>query len=184
MMNKSSTLCKTMAEKKDTKKEAVKKEVKDTAKKEALKKDDLKKSSKARLSKVKSSKAPKVEPTTKKLNSNRLELMICIVNREKAEYYVDLIQSHGVNLQTTVLAYGTAREEAMHLLGMEYNNKKMVIFSIIKEEEVPKMLASLEKKFASIKNGKGVAFTVPFSSVIGVAIFGFLSDNRKTVKEQ
>ncbi|MCQ2603278.1 MAG: hypothetical protein MJ193_05050 [Clostridia bacterium] len=172
-----------MAEKKDIEKDTLKKS-KDTAKKDTLKKDELKKPTKARSSKAKSSKAPKVEPTTKKLNSNRLELMICIVNREKAEYYVDLIQSHGGNLQTTVLAYGTAREEAMHLLGMEYNNKKMVIFSIIKEEEVPKMLASLEKKFASIKNGKGVAFTVPFSSVIGVAIFGFLSDNRKTVKEQ
>lgn len=183
-MNKSSTLCKAMAEKKDIKKETVEK--KDTAKKDVTKKaEDKKKSStKTRTYKAKTPKAPKVEPTTKKLNSNRLELLICIVNREKAEYYVDLIQSHGVNLQTTVLAYGTAREEAMHLLGMEYNNKKMVIFSIIKEEEVPKMLASLEKKFASIKNGKGVAFTVPFSSVIGVAIFGFLSDNRKTVKEQ
>ena len=41
----------------------------------------------------------------------------------------------------------------------------------------------LEDKFDTIKNGKGIAFTVPFSSVIGTLIYGFLSNNRMAVKE-
>ena len=36
----------------------------------------------------------------------------------------------------------------------------------------------LEDKFATIKNGKGIAFAVPLSSVIGVNIYQFLSNNR------
>ncbi len=42
----------------------------------------------------------------------------------------------------------------------------------------------LSEKFENIKNGKGIAFTVPVSSIIGVAIYGFLSNNRSTVKEE
>ena len=37
---------------------------------------------------------------------------------------------------------------------------------------------TLEDKFATIKNGKGVAFAVPLSSVIGVNLYRFLSNNR------
>jgi hypothetical protein len=37
----------------------------------------------------------------------------------------------------------------------------------------------LEEKFTTIKDGKGIAFTVPMSSVIGVAIYRFLSNHRQ-----
>ena len=59
---------------------------------------------------------------------------------------------------------------------------KAVIFSVVKQEKVQDALAVLENKFATIKKGKGIAFTVPFSSVIGVATYGFLSNN-KTIME-
>jgi len=35
----------------------------------------------------------------------------------------------------------------------------------------------IEEKFATVKDGKGIAFTVPMTSVIGVAIYRFLSHN-------
>ena len=38
-------------------------------------------------------------------------------------------------------------------------------------------LAKLEEKFNTIKNGKGIAYTVPMTSTIGVAIYQFLSNN-------
>jgi hypothetical protein len=36
----------------------------------------------------------------------------------------------------------------------------------------------LEEKFRTIRNGKGIAFAVPLSSVIGVNMYRFLSNNR------
>ena len=36
----------------------------------------------------------------------------------------------------------------------------------------------LDEKFRTIRNGKGVAFAVPLSSVIGVNIYRFLSNNQ------
>ena len=41
----------------------------------------------------------------------------------------------------------------------------------------------LEEKFKTIKGGKGIAYTIPLSSLIGKLIFGFLSNNR-TVQEE
>lgn len=117
-----------------------------------------------------------------KINTNKLELLITVVNRPKTEFYADLIQSFDVNMQLILKAKGTATVEMLSLLGLE-ESKKSVIFSVIKQEKIKDALSVLEVKFNTIKNGKGIAYTVPMTSVIGVAIFGFLSNNTMTIKE-
>ena len=113
----------------------------------------------------------------------KLKLLITVVNRNKAEYYLDLIQSYDVNMQTVALADGTADQNTLRLLGLT-DTKKAVIFSVIKSDKLPKALPKLEEKFKTVKGGNGIAFTVPFTSVIGTLIYGFLSDNRAVVKEE
>ena len=109
-------------------------------------------------------------------------MMITVVGRSKAEYYLDLIQSFDVNMQVMALAEGTADAKTMRYLGLT-DNEKSVIFSIIQEENIPDALHTLGEKFASLKGGKGIAFTVPLTSVIGKLLFGFLSNNRSVVRE-
>ena len=116
------------------------------------------------------------------VSSNPLKLLITIVNRNKAEFYLDLIQSYDVNIQCVVLGEGTADKSMLGLLGLS-DNDKAVILSVIQQQKLPDALAGLEHKFNSIKGGKGVAWTVSLTSVIGVLIYGFLSNNRETVKE-
>ena len=116
------------------------------------------------------------------VTSNRLEMMITVVGRSKAEYYLDLIQSFDVNMQVMALAEGTADAKTMRYLGLT-DNEKSVIFSIIQEENIPDALHTLGEKFASLKGGTGIAFTVPLTSVIGKLLFGFLSNNRSVVRE-
>ena len=65
----------------------------------------------------------------------------------------------------------------MYLLGLE-DSDKSVLFSVVNEELAPTVLQGLEEKFELLKNGKGIAFTTPLISVIGVSIYRFLSDNR------
>ena len=113
---------------------------------------------------------------------NKLKLLITVVGRKKAEYFFFLLQSFDVNMQIITLANGTANEKMMSYLGLT-DNEKAVIFSVIQEKKVPDAMHMLEDKFDTIKNGKGIAFTVPFSSVIGTLIYGFLSNNRMAVKE-
>ncbi len=119
--------------------------------------------------------AAKAEPTTTDLK--KLKLLVTVVARSKTEFYLDYLTSLGVNLQTTVAGQGTATSDTMYLLGLD-DSDKSVIFSVVREDKATGILQGLEEKFHTIRNGKGIAFTIPMSSVIGVAIYRFLSDNR------
>lgn len=107
----------------------------------------------------------------------KVKLLITVVPRSKTEFYIDFLQGFEVNFQTSVLAEGTAKSETLYILGLE-DSEKSVIFSAIREDKAQEALHALEEKFHKIKNGKGIAFTVPMSSVIGVAIYRFLSNHR------
>ena len=117
-----------------------------------------------------------------KITENKLEILITIVNRSKTEFFLDLIQSFDVNMQFIALGEGTADATMLSLLGLA-GSEKTVIFSVIRSDNVNKALAKIEKTFKTVKNAKGIAYTIPMSSVIGVSVFGFLSNNRMTVKE-
>ena len=108
----------------------------------------------------------------------KLKLLITVVPRRKTEFFMDLIQSFDVNMQFCCTANGTASSDIMALMGLE-DNEKRVIFSIVREDMAPRVLLALEEKFATIKNAKGIAMTVPLSGMIGVAIYQFLTNNRK-----
>lgn len=110
----------------------------------------------------------------------KLKLLITVVNRNKTEFYMDFISGFSVNFQTSVFAKGTAKSETLRMLGLE-DADKSVIFSVVKEDAVEELNQALAEKFQKIRGGKGIAFTVPLSSVIGVALYRFLSDNRTGV---
>ena len=105
----------------------------------------------------------------------KLKLLVTVVNREKGEFYLDFLQSFEVNFQTAMAAHGTASQETLRLLGLGESNKT-VIFSVIREDMCDKALTALEQKFKTIKNGKGIAYTIPMTGTIGVAIYQFLSN--------
>lgn len=125
----------------------------------------------------------KVIQNTNTVSDNRLELLITTVARSKGEYYLDLLQSFDVNFQMVALGHGTADEKMLSMFGLT-DSDKAVIFSVIQQNKLPAALDALNEKFRTIKNGKGIAYTVPLSGVIGKLIFGFLSDNRMTVENK
>lgn len=113
----------------------------------------------------------------------KLMLLFTVVNRKKAEFYADLIQSFDVNMQLTLAASGTADRETLGLLGLT-ESEKSVIISVIAEEKVPSALKALENRFKTVKNGKGIAYTVPMSAVIGVSAYRFLANVKDQMPER
>lgn len=107
----------------------------------------------------------------------KLKILVTVVNRSKTEFFMDFLTAFEVNFQTSVLAQGTARSETLYMLGLE-DSDKSVIFSAIREDKATEALQALEDKFHTLKNGKGIAFTMPMSSVIGVAMYRFLSNHK------
>lgn len=122
----------------------------------------------------------KAEKPVKKNIPKKLKLVITIVNKNKADLFADLISGFSVNMQLLCAANGTASIEMLRYLDLASSDKS-VILSIVREDNVKKVLEMLEKKFKTIRNGRGVAVVVPFSSIIGVQSYGFLSDNSMTV---
>ena len=106
----------------------------------------------------------------------KLKLLITIVERPKGEFYLDVISQFDVNCQLVLPGLGTATSDLVELLGLEPH--KAVILSVVREDMMDTVMNCLEDKFTTIRNGKGIAFAIPLSSVIGVNLYRFLSDNR------
>ena len=107
----------------------------------------------------------------------KLKLLVTVVDRQKGEFYLDVISQFEVNCQMVMGGLGTASSELVELLGLEPH--KAVILSVVREDMVDQILNTLEDKFATIRNGKGISFAVPLSSVIGVNLYRFFSDRRE-----
>ncbi len=107
----------------------------------------------------------------------KLQVVITVVDRPKAEFYLDLLSQFEVNFQMVVGGKGTAHSELVEMLGL--NIHKAVIFSVVREDMVTEVLKCIEEKFEKIRNGKGIAFSVPLSSVIGINMYQFLSNNKQ-----
>ena len=107
----------------------------------------------------------------------KLKLLFTVVERPKAEFYLDVLSQFEVNCQMVVPGKGTANSDLVSMLGL--NMQKAVILSVVREDQVDPVINCLEEKFATIRKGKGIAFAVPLSSVIGVSIYQFLSNNRQ-----
>ena len=111
----------------------------------------------------------------------KLKLVFTVVDRQKAEFYLDVLSQFDVNFQMVAPGKGTANSELVSLLGL--NIHKAVLFSVVREDQVEAVMNCLEDKFETIKNGQGISFAVPLSSVIGVNLYRFLSNNRRTKGE-
>ena len=111
-----------------------------------------------------------------KLVLKKLKLIITVVDRPKGEFYMDVISGFEVNCQMLLSGQGIARSELVDLLGL--NPEKAVILSVAREDRVNEIMNTLEEKFETVRNGKGVAFAVPLSSIIGVNLYQFMSNNR------
>ena len=111
------------------------------------------------------------------LSNHKLDVLITIVNRRKADYFADLIQSFEVNMQLLCSAEGTLKSLSLDRLEL-VATPKMVILSVIKHENAKTILETLDDRFKTIRDGEGISFSVPMSSIIGKMVYGFLSNQE------
>ena len=107
----------------------------------------------------------------------KLKLIITVVDRAKADFYLDILSQFDVNFQMVTGGKGTAHSEIIEMLGL--NIHRAVIMSVAREDMVGPIIKCLEEKFETIRNGKGIAIAIPLSGVIGVNMYLFLSNNKQ-----
>lgn len=134
------------------------------------------------LTKKQTDKKTKKPTTTKKSVSNvrKLKILITVVDRSKTMFYEDLLEQFEVNVQMILYGHGTANTQMLELLGAAESDKSVII-SFIREDKVKEALDTLSEKFKTVKNGKGIAYTVAMDSIIGVAMYQLLSNDRMNI---
>lgn len=107
----------------------------------------------------------------------KIKLLFTIIERVKVDFYLDVLEGYEVNFQTVVYGEGTAPNDLLNVLGINSGDKALII-SVIKEDKEKDILYSYKEKYFKTRHGKGIAFTVPISSMIGVMAYQFLSNDR------
>ena len=134
------------------------------------------------IKKITSKKEVKTETPKKEVSSvQKVKMLITVIDRSKTLFYLDLLEQFEVNVQMVLYGKGTATSEMLNLLGL-VESDKTVILSYIKEDRVKDALETLNEKFNKVKNGKGIAYTIPLDSIIGVSMYQLLVNDR-TLKE-
>ena len=112
----------------------------------------------------------------------KLELLIAIVRASKLRFYTNLIQSSEANLQLSIVANGTSDKAIMDYLGLNQSNRTAIL-SVVREDKEKDLLEQLDENFTKLKDGGGIAITVPLTSVIGTLVYGFLSNDKRIVNK-
>lgn len=105
----------------------------------------------------------------------KLKILTTIVDRKKVDFFLSILESYEINMQTVMYAKGTAPTEIMEYMGLKESDKA-VIFSIVQENKIKDILAKYEDDIFKSKANKGIAFTIPIKSLIGVYIYQFLAN--------
>ena len=112
----------------------------------------------------------------------KLMLLVTVVKKGKGTFFADYLKNFDVNMQVSVVATGTAESNLVEFLGLK-ENKRSVVFSIVREDRLKQIFEGLEERFYTVDEGSGIAFAVPLSSVIGKLSYGFLSNDQRMIQE-
>lgn len=102
--------------------------------------------------------------------------IIAIVERGKADAIVDKAKASGAGGATILFGRGTGQEEfkrMFHHLHVEASKEIIIILS--HESKVERILAAVVEAGKLNEPGKGIAFTVPVSHLVGL-------DHRKKIE--
>jgi hypothetical protein len=67
--------------------------------------------------------------------------------------------------------------------GLEEKPKSLLL-SIVRSDEAGNLISELEETFKKGGQYKGIAYTIRLTSVIGTLVYGFLANEKTTVKEE
>ncbi len=114
------------------------------------------------------------------LAPDKLMLLITVVRKGKGTFFCDFLKTYDANLQVAVVGTGTSETNLVEFLGLK-DNRRSIIFSIVREELVNEIMEALEERFHTVNNDTGISFAMPLSSVIGKLSYGFLSNDQRMV---
>ena len=142
------------------------------AKKEEEKK--VKKPVKKKPAKVKEPKGESAGPFESRKDLKKLVMYTIIVNYGQGDNIIRILKNNHSSSQYVKVGEGTATKQVLDILNIE-DNRKEIIYSLVREDAVPEIKKELEAYFAINKRNAGIAYTLDLSSVVGVKVYKFLT---------
>ena len=116
-----------------------------------------------------------IKSDVSKSDIKKLSMFITIVNRGQGNFVLKLFESEGANAQFVQYSEGTAQKEIRDILGIEDNSKEIII-SLISQDKIDSAKRELEAFFKVSKRNRGIGFSIPMTSLIGMTFYQFLVD--------
>jgi len=105
----------------------------------------------------------------------KLHIFVTIVNFGQSNAIIKMFESFGVSAQFIQVGNGTANKNVLDILGIE-DNRKEVIISVVSRSQIENIKPELEAYFAASRWNKGIGFSIPMKSIIGVKVYQFLAN--------
>ncbi len=146
------------------------------------KEKEIKKPAKSKVAPVKEKKASKKKEEVgeerpafeTREDIQKLVLYTIIVPRGQGENIIRIFKANKSSVQFLMYGDGTATSAIREILGTE-DNKKEIIYSIVREDAVLDLKKDIDVYFVASKKNKGIAYTIALTSIVGVKMYKFLS---------
>lgn len=104
-----------------------------------------------------------------------LEMVVTIVPKGKGDYFTKIYNRVHCSCQASLFGMGTADSMMLGLFGLA-DIEKDVIFSLIKKSYIEQLFSILDGEIET--HGKGIAFSIPLTGVVGKSLYEFLINRR------
>ena len=113
-----------------------------------------------------------------KIVPQKISLVVTIVNRGCGNEINQVLSNQNVFFRMVLLAHGTADSDLLDYLGLGETEKDVVLCTV-ESSRVPALLQELKREMSLEEIGKGIAFSIPISSVGGPVTYRFLQGERE-----
>lgn len=115
---------------------------------------------------------------------NEIYMMVIITNRSMREIIRAFFQHNDLTVTLSALGYGTASSAVLDYLGLEAT-EKAAYFSFVTGNTWKKIKRKLLRRLRIDAPGRGIAFTVPMSSIGGRGAISYLTAGQElTIEEE
>ena len=114
-------------------------------------------------------------PSMETVVQKKLLLFVTIIGKGLSRPVMKIFERAGSSAQFVQRGEGTAQKEIYNILGIEDVDKD-IVFSFVSEDKIPDIKKELSAFFLVSKKNRGIGFSVPLSSIIGVRVYQFLAN--------
>lgn len=127
------------------------------------------------VNKVKKVIKPELPPPFEdRLDLKQLYFYVVVVPRGQADAASRILKEHKSSAQYIQIGEGTTKRKVSDILDIE-DTKKDVLYSLVREDELPGLKKDFDAYFDSGKRIMGISFAIELNAFVGVKLYKFFT---------